>query len=140
MQNGISYKDKIDEYKNIDGRSEEKAGSQKYDAYQCDLNNDGVLDQYYKNIWARRDLAYLDFFSEDAEIEKVVCDMGLSVEGIAVMLVLEPFAGENIIYIISTTVWEDFEVTGFLLNGTEYKKLYRITADAVCGVRQERLN
>lgn len=140
LQNGISYKDKIDEYKNIDGRSEEKAGSQKYDAYQCDLNNDGVLDQYYKDIWARRDLAYLDFFSEDAEIEKVVCDMGQSVEGSAVMMWVEPFAGENIINIISTTEWEDFEITGFLLNGTEYKKLYRITADAVCGVRQERLN
>ena len=70
----------------------------------------------------------------------MVCYMGQSVEVRGVIMWVLPFAGENIINIISTTEWEDFEITGFLLNGTEYKKLYRITADAVCGVRQERLN
>ena len=54
------------------------------------------------------------------------------------MMWVEPFAKRNIINILSLKEWEDFEITGFLIEGTEYKKLYRITAEAVAGVRQER--
>lgn len=137
LQNGVSYKEKIDKGKNINGGSEEKSSLDQYE-YQCDLNNDGVLEHYDKDIWTRGDLRYLNFSSEDAGMEEAVCEIGQLVEGSAVMMWTEPFAGENIINIISVTERDGFEITGFLLNGTEYKKQYRITADVVYGVQQSR--
>lgn len=135
LQNAVSYKEKIDKGKNINGGSEEESSFDRY-GYQCDLNNDGLLEHYNKDVWTEGDLIYLHFSSEDAGIEEAVCEMEQSVEGSAVMMWAEPFAGENIINIISVTEQEGFEITGFLLNGTEYKKQYRITADVVYGVRQ----
>lgn len=135
LKNSISYKEKIDEDKNIDGKSEQKTPTEQY-GYQCDLNNDGVPEKYDKYIWAK-DMKYLNFYGEGTVIEQVY-KINQLVEGRAFMLWAEPLAGENIINILSLTEWENFEITGFLLNGEEYKKLYRITADAVYGVRQER--
>lgn len=137
LQNAVSYKEKIDKGKNINGGSEEKSSLDQYE-YQCDLNNDGVLEHYNKDIWIRGDLRYLNFSSEDAGMEEAVCEIGQLVEGSAVMMWTEPLAGENIINIISVTERDGFEITGFLLNGTEYKKQYRITADVVYGVQQSR--
>ncbi|MDE7207250.1 MAG: hypothetical protein K2N90_08870 [Lachnospiraceae bacterium] len=137
LQNAVSFKEKIDKGKNINGGSEEGSSFDRYD-YQCDLNNDGVLEHYNKDVWTEGDLIYLHFSSEGAGIEEAVCEMEQSVEGSAVMMWAEPFAGENMINIISVTEQEGFEITGFLLNGAEYKKQYRITADVVYGVRQSR--
>ena len=140
LQNAVSYKEKIDKGKNINGGSEEKSSFDLYE-YQCDLNNDGVLEHYNKDAWieVEGDLIYLHSSSEGSGIEEAIRAMGQSVEGSAIMMWAEPFAGENIINIISVTEQEGFEITGFLLNGTEYKKLYRITADVGYGVRQSRI-
>ena len=48
FENSLHFKEMIDEYKNIDGISEEE--EEQYE-YQCDLDNDGKLEQYYKSIW-----------------------------------------------------------------------------------------
>ena len=133
LQNAISYREKLMK-DSIIGGSEEKASSEQYE-YKSDLNNDGVLEQYNKSIWPRG-LEYLEFSGEGTGIEQIY-EIEQSIEGRAVMLWVDPFAGENIINVISKTEWEDFEITGFLINGTEYKKLYRITANAVRGVREE---
>ena len=133
LQNAVSYREKLMK-DDIIGGSEEKASTEQYE-YQCDLNNDGVLEQYNKSIWARG-LEYLEFSGEGTGIEQIY-EIEQSVEGRAVMLWVEPFAGENIINVISKTEWENFEITGFLLKGTEYKQLYRITANAVRGIREE---
>ena len=135
LKNAISYKEKIDKGKNIDGASEEKTPAGKYE-YQCDLNNDDALEQYNKSVWMQN-LVCLDFLGKGAGIEPFY-EIAESVKGIAVMMWVEPFAKRNIINILSLKEWEDFEITGFLIEGTEYKKLYRITAEAVAGVRQER--
>ena len=136
LKNAIFYKEKTDKGKNIDGVSEEKTPAGKYE-YQCDLNNDEALEQYDKSVWMKRDSVYLDFFGRGAGIEPFY-ETAQSVKGIGVMMWVELFAKRNIINILSLKEWEDFEITGFLIEGTEYKQLYRITADAVVGVRQER--
>ncbi len=135
LENAISYKEKIDKGKNIDGASEEKMPAGDYE-YQCDLNNDDALEQYNKSVWMKN-LVCLDFLGKGAGIEPFY-EIAESVKGIAVMMWVEPFAKRNMINILSLKEWENFEITGFLIEGTEYKQLYRITADAVVGVHQER--
>ncbi|MBD5452245.1 MAG: hypothetical protein HDR25_06350, partial [Lachnospiraceae bacterium] len=116
--------------------SEEKMSAGDYD-YRCDLNNDDALEQYNKSVWMKRDLVDLNFGGMGTGIEPFF-EIRESVKGIGVMMWVEPFAKRNIINILSLKEWENFEITGFLIEGTEYKQLYRITADAVAGVRQER--
>lgn len=60
-----------------------------------------------------------------------------AVDGTPIMMWVEPFEGKNIINVISLTGLHDFEITGFLLNGAEYTRLYRITAEVTYGVSKE---
>lgn len=137
LKNSVTYKGTIDMYKKIDGKSEERSPVGQYQ-YQCDLNNDNVSEQYNKSIWTGN-WEYLDFSGEGEGIECVL-DAKKTVEGTPMMLWVEPFDEENIINIISLTELDDFEITGFLINEKTYKKLYRITANAIYEVCQERSN
>lgn len=49
LKNSVTYKGTIDMYKKIDGNSEERSSAEQYQ-YRCDLNNDGVPEQYNKSI------------------------------------------------------------------------------------------
>ncbi|MDE7208008.1 MAG: hypothetical protein K2N90_12790 [Lachnospiraceae bacterium] len=137
LKNSVTYKGTIDMYKKIDGNSEERSSAEQYQ-YRCDLNNDGVPEQYNKSIWTG-DWEYLDFSGEGKGIA-CVRDAKKTVEGTPMMLWVEQFGEENIINIISLTELDDFEITGFLINGKTYKRLYRITANAIYDVCQERSN
>lgn len=153
LKNAVTYKEKIDRYRNIDGSSEEKTFEQKYE-YQCDLNNDGVLELYDKSIWRPSNLwtvVHIELSGEDSGI-KTLKDAVWSVEGTPIMVWAEPFAGKNIVHVISLTglhnntgrekitELDDFTITGFLVEGTQYQSVYQITADAAYAVRQEYEN
>lgn len=144
LNNSLDYKNRIDAYKSIDGSSEEKGVSAEYD-FQCDLNNDGLAEQYDKANWW--DNPYIDtemqeafrIYGRGAGIEPV-CNALDMAEGDVLRLWVEPFAGKNIVHIFSKTQAKGFEIAGFLLNGAECERIYRITADVTYGVRQEREN
>lgn len=73
-------------------------------------------------------------------------------EGTPIMVWAEPFAGKNIVHVISLTglhnktgrgkitELDDFAITGFWVEGTQYQSIYQITADAAYAVRQEYEN
>ncbi len=153
LENAVTYKERIDRYTNIDGSSEEKTFEQEY-GYRCDLNNDGVLELYDKSIWHPSNLwtvVHIELSGEGPGITTLK-DAVWSVEGTPIMVWAEPFAGKNIVHVISLTGSEnktgrekitgldDFAITGFLVDGTQYQSVYRITADAEYTVRQEYEN
>ncbi len=139
FQNSLGFKEMIDEYKSIDGSSEEKLSLEEQYKYQCDLDNDNVAEQYNKSIWEPSNMgtfAHLNFYGEGEGIEHTN-DALEAADGRSIMMWVEPFEGENIINVISLTGLHDFEITGFLLNGAEYTRIYRITAEVTYGVSKE---
>ncbi|MDE7267509.1 MAG: hypothetical protein K2N89_08600 [Lachnospiraceae bacterium] len=137
FENSLHFKEMIDEYKNIDGISEESSLMEEYE-YQCDLDNDGEAEQYNKSIWLPSNMLseHLYFYGDGKGIEHTN-DALDTVEGTPIMMWVEPFAEKNIINVISLTGLHDFEITGFLLNGAEYTSIYRITAEVTYGVSKE---
>ncbi|MDE7206223.1 MAG: hypothetical protein K2N90_03535, partial [Lachnospiraceae bacterium] len=139
FQNSLGFKEMIDEYKNIDGSSEEKLPLEEQYIYQCDLDNDNVAEQYNKSIWQPSNMgtfAHLNFYGEGEGV-KHTNDALEAADGTPFMMWVEPFEGKNIINVISLTGLHDFEITGFLLNGAEYTRIYRITAEVTYGVSKE---
>ena len=138
FENSLYFKAEIDEYKNIDGSSEEKLSSKEYE-YRCDLDNDGVAEQYHKSIWLPSNIGTsecLEFYGDGEKIEYVK-DALSAAEGRPIMMWVESFAEKNIINVISLTGLHDFEITGFLLIGAEYTSIYCITAEVTYGVDKE---
>lgn len=80
--------------------------------------------------------AHLNFYGEGEGIEHTN-DALEAADGTPFMMWVEPFEGKNIINVISLTGLHDFEITGFLLNGAEYTRIYRITAEVTYGVSKE---
>lgn len=139
FQNSLKFKETFDEYKCINGSSEEKSPLEDQYEYQCDLNNDNEMEQYHKSIWVPSNLAtyeHLSFHGEGEGIEHTN-DALEAADGTPIMMWVEPFEGKNIINVISLTGLHDFAITGFLLNSAEYTRIYRITADATYGVSKE---
>ena len=57
-----------------------------------------------------------------------------TLEGTPVMMWVDEAAGKNVVNVMSQTGLEDMAVTGFLFNGSSYRKLYEIRVDAAYGV------
>ena len=139
LENGLYFKEEIDEYRNIDGSSEEKLSSKEQYNYRCDLDNDGEAEQYHKSIWEPSNISThecLHFYGDGEGIEHMD-DALCAIEGTPIMMWVEPFEGKNIINVISLTGLHDFEITGFLLNSAEYTRIYRITAEVTYGIDKE---
>ncbi len=139
FENSHYFKEEIDEYKNIDGSSEEKSSSDEQYEYRCDLDNDGDVEQYHKTIWLPSNMGTsecLHFYGDGEGIEHTN-DALYTTEGRPIMMWVEPFAGKNIVNVISLTGLHDFEITGFLINGAEYTNIYRITAEVTYDVNIE---
>ncbi|MDE7206685.1 MAG: hypothetical protein K2N90_05930, partial [Lachnospiraceae bacterium] len=86
LKNAVTYKEKIDRYTNIDGSSEEKTFERGYE-YQCDLNNDGVLELYDKSIWRPSNLwtvVHIELSGDDSGINTLK-DAVWAVEGTPIM-------------------------------------------------------
>lgn len=140
FENSLYFKEEIDEYRNIDGSSEEKLSSEEQYNYRCDLDNDGEAEQYNKSIWLPSNMGtaeWITFYGDGEGIEHTDDALYMVVEGSPIMMWVEPFEEKNIINVISLTGLHDFEITGFLLNGAEYTSIYRITAEVTYGVNKE---
>ncbi len=139
MQNSLSFKERIDAHKAIVGSCEELPPLEEEHQYRCDLDNDGAVEHYNKSIWEPSNMGThesLILYGDGEGIEHVQ-DAIEAVKGRPIMMWVEPFAEENVVNVISLTGLHDFEVTGLLLHGADYKTMYRITADVTYGVKCE---
>ena len=54
------------------------------------------------------------------------------------MLWVDEADGQNIIQVLSATGLYDYEISGYLVSGAEYERVYRITGAAEIGTVQHR--
>ncbi len=130
----LAYKAVFEEEENMLGSSEKKLSD--YGGYQCDLNNDGIVDEYEKALWSTSSInvcEYLHFDGTGKAVE-TVSDALFSLEGTPVMMWVDAVQGKNVINVMSQTGLEDFAITGFLVSGFSYEQLYDICVDVTYGV------
>ena len=130
----LTYKETYEDEANCLGTAEEKLSG--YAEYQCDLNNDGVMDSYEKTLSYTSSINvcnHLHFEGGGSAAEMVNEALG-TLEGTPVMMWVDEAAGKNVVNVMSQTGLEDMAVTGFLFNGSSYRKLYEIRVDAAYGV------
>ncbi|MFG6370103.1 MAG: hypothetical protein K1W16_17120 [Lachnospiraceae bacterium] len=128
------YRTQLEEEDSITGNSEQKLAD--YGKYQCDLNNDGVMDTYQKELWEPSSINICEYlyFDGDGEAIAPVKEMLDSLEGTPIMMWVDFVQGKNIINVISQTGIEDFTITGFLVQDSEYERLYEICVDVTYAV------
>ena len=97
------------------GSAERQAAGDDNQTYLCDLNNDGTEEQYQKAVWLSS-----NFYTEDGLYFSCEAD------------------GQNIIQVLSATGLYDYEISGYLVSGAEYERVYRITGAAEIGTVQHR--
>jgi len=137
MENAQKYKNKIDLQSYIDGSSEIHNDKMEY---QCDLDNDGILEQYKKSVWEPINMNSAQHVVLEGEGESLdyIREVLNSVEGIPNMMWVEQNNGENIINVISRTDTDDFVITGFAVHGKTNEVKYCINGNAVYDIEQTR--
>lgn len=136
VADALTYKAVFDTYGKIVGSGEEVSLQNEKYPYQCDLNNDGVAEQYSKellHVSSRNECEYIHFDGEGAGIE-AVNDALYSLDRTPVVIWVEDHQGENIVNMMSLTGLEDFEITSFLITGSAYEKICGVCAEADYGV------
>lgn len=130
----LTYKETYEDEANCLGTAEEKLSG--YADYQCDLNNDGVMDSYEKTLSYTSSINVCNHlhFEGEGSAAKMVNDALDTLEETPVMMWVDETAGKNVVNVMSQTGLEDMAVTGFLFNGSSYRKLYEIRVDAAYGV------
>ena len=139
LQNSLFFKKQIDAHEAIVGSCEELSPLEEDHQYQCDLDNDKVMEHYCKSIWEPSNMGThesLILYGDGEGIEHVQNAIK-ALRGQPIMMWVEPFAEENVVNVISLTGLHDFEVTGLLLHGADFKTMYRITAEVTYGVKCE---
>lgn len=130
----LLYKIWLEEENSITGNSEQKLAD--YGMYQCDLNNDGVMDTYQKELWEPSNINICEYlyFDGDGEAIAPVKKMLDFLEGTPIMMWIDLVQDKNIINVISQTGLEDFTITGFLVQDFEYERLYEIRVDVTYAI------
>lgn len=130
----LTYKETYEDEANCLGTAEEKLSG--YADYQCDLDNDGVMDSYEKTLSYTSSINVCNqlHFEGEGSAAKMVNDALDTLEGTPVMMWVDETAGKNVVNVMSQTGLEDMAVTGLLFNGSSYRKLYEIRVDAAYGV------
>ena len=130
----LTYKETYEDEANCLGTAEEKLSG--YADYQCDLDNDGVMDSYEKTLSYTSSINVCNqlHFEGEGSAAKMVNDALDTLEGTPVMMWVDEAAGKNVVNVMSQTGLEDMAVTGLLFNGSSYRKLYEIRVDAAYGV------
>ena len=130
----LLYKIWLEEENSITGNSEQKLAD--YGMYQCDLNNDGVMDTYQKELWEPSNINICEYlyFDGDGEAIAPVKEMLDSLEGTPIMMWVDLVQDKNIINVISQTGLEEFTITGFLVQDFEYERFYEICVDVTYAI------
>ena len=122
------------------GSAERQAAGDDNQTYLCDLNNDGTEEQYQKAVWLSSNIYTEDglYFLCEAEGMEAVKEAVWSGGGKPMMLWVDEADGQNIIQVLSATGLYDYEISGYLVSGAEYERVYRITGAAEIGTVQHR--
>lgn len=144
VNQALFYKEEIEDYKNVKGSAEQTVEENSKEAlgFQCDLDNDGEMEEYGKNIWTTSNMGTVDGLSMNGEEdeglsqtkEAAFCKPG------AIMMWVDDWQGENIVTVMYRTGLEDFEIVGYLVDEEGYEQVYRIEAAAVYGVTSSRMS
>lgn len=133
IEDALGYKAAFDEDGVIVGRCEEKLSEYEKYPYQCDLNNDGVAEQYTKNLYhmssENSDVYYIRFDGQGDGVG-VTNDAFYAMAAVPAMIWAEEYEGRNIVNMMFCTGLEDFEIVCFLLTGLEYEKICGVSAAA----------
>lgn len=137
MADSDSVKAAVDAYEIFTGSAEISNLQDSEWEYCCDLDNDGVEEQYKKAIWAtsNRYMAdQLDFGGEEKQgielLHEVIDSNQYGVDAPPIMFWVDDYEGENIINIMYRTGLDDYDIAGCLIKESGYETLYRITVDA----------
>ena len=132
----VQLRRRADSWENWMGSAEREGGEE--DLYLCDLDNDGTEEEYEKYIWitsSDHSFNHLSFACEGHEfLEEMIWSGG----GFPLMLWVDEADGQNILQVLTITGIYDYEVDAYLVTGTEYEQIYRITGTADIGTEQER--
>ncbi|OUQ23903.1 hypothetical protein B5E77_14625 [Lachnoclostridium sp. An131] len=125
-----------DSWENWTGSAEQEAGEE--DLYICDLDNDGTEEEYEKYVWMTSSDHSFNHLSFVCEGHELLEEMIWSGEGFPLMLWADEADGQNILQVLTITGIYDYEIDAYLVTGTEYERIYRVTGTAEIGTEQER--
>ncbi len=115
--------------------------------YICDLDNDGLEEEYDKSVWRFvlfDGWARMGFHVTKSGGEKEQRGITMLSEEIEdstdtpMELWAETYEGKNIVHVLYMTGLDDFRIAGYLVEENGYSKVYEIQADAVYRVEQVR--
>lgn len=130
------YRRQADSWENWTGSAEQEAGEE--DRYICDLDNDGTEEEYEKYVWMTSSDHSFNHLSFVCEGHELLEEMIWSGEGFPLMLWADEADGQNILQVLTITGIYDYEIDAYLVTGTEYERIYRVTGTAEIGTEQER--
>ena len=98
--------------------------------YICDINNDGIAENYSKGIWYPSNISTQSILSfrcvNCPEIEAMVYNG--EAEGMPMMMWVSAHEGKNITNILYRTGLYDFNIVGYLMEGDDYTQVYCVEA------------
>lgn len=129
----LEYHATVEEFDAITGNAEK-------DKWICDLNNDGVAEEYNKYIWTPSNMGTYACLTFDCETLPEAEDMMYygETEGVPMMMWVDSVEGKNIVNVLYRTDLYEFLIVGYLMEGTEYEKLYCIEGTTEYGVSEQR--
>ncbi len=139
-EKGEFIRERISEYEIIVGAAEQECETEDGKEYLCDLDNDGVEESYEKDIWLCSNYYTSDMldFGVDEWEEDHIAKVIYGGDDTPLMMWAEPADGKNIVNVLYVTGLWDYEIVGYLFEGTEEKEVYRIDGIVHYGVEQTR--
>lgn len=126
-----------------DAEQEANPGEKKEkNVFISDLDNDGIMESYHKEVSDFHRLFFLAFWMEDEKMEQTVKEAisaGYDDSSQMIMLWVDRWGEENVINILYQAGLHDYAVAGFLLDNTgSHRNVYLIESKAKRSVREVR--
>lgn len=137
---GESIREQISEYEIIVGAAEQECETEDGKEYLCDLDNDGIKENYEKDIWLCSNYYTSDMldFGVDEWEEDHIAKVIYGNDDTPMMMWAESANGKNIVNVLYVTGLWDYEIVGYLFEDFDYQEVYRIDGIAQYGVEQTR--
>lgn len=133
LQKACDAQEKIREYETIVGTAEKIKEGEEW-SFSCDLDNDGMAEDYNKGIWSSSNMWTQDCIifngEEDAGID-MVCEAMESQDWQPIMMWADVYAGKSIIHTAYyTNTLYDFKMVGYMVSEKEYREVYQLLGTA----------
>jgi len=144
-----AVKEKVDQGRRMTGGAEQAVDDLSTFSwnYICDLDNDGLVEEYDKSVWrfvlfdgwARMGFRVAKSGGEKGH--RGLAMLSEEIEGSTdtpMELWAEAYEGKNIVHVLYMTGLDDFRIAGYLVEENSCSQVYEMAADAVYRVEQER--